>query len=69
MLREHEVVGVQRPRDALPCCSAATSRRILGDIMMPQMTGMEFYEERLVHNRLVHSPELARRIVFTTGEP
>ena len=63
MLREHEVVGVDQPRDALAMLLRGDRFDvILSDIMMPQMTGVGLYEELLVHR-----PELARRIVFMTG--
>jgi signal transduction histidine kinase len=60
---DHEVVVQVAARSALQLLSVDPAFDvILCDLMMPDMTGMEF------HARLSHSsPELARRLVFMTG--
>ncbi len=63
ILREHEVCVVTSVNDALALMTS--SKRfdvILCDLMMPQMTGMDFYRELTRR-----SPEDAGRIVFVTG--
>ncbi len=63
ILREHDVRVVTSAKDALEIL--ASGKRfdvIFSDLMMPQMTGMDFYEE--LRRR---SPEDAGRIVFATG--
>jgi len=60
---EHEVTALQRAQEALD--RIATGERydvILCDVMMPSMTGIEFYK-RLARER----PDQAERIVFLTG--
>ncbi|HET8935190.1 MAG TPA: response regulator [Polyangiales bacterium] len=60
---EHEVVARTAPRAALELLSVdAEFDLILCDLMMPKMTGMDFYAEL---SRT--APELAKRIVFMTG--
>ncbi|HYX90334.1 MAG TPA: ATP-binding protein, partial [Myxococcaceae bacterium] len=61
--QEHEVVSVTRAADAL--ARLAEGERfdvILSDLMMPEMTGMELFEE--LSRRW---PDLAQRVVFVTG--
>lgn len=62
-LSEHEVLATEGAREALRLLEAGeTFDLIVCDLMMPNMTGMEFYERLLVVR-----PELARRVVFLTG--
>ncbi|CAN5628109.1 PAS domain-containing sensor histidine kinase [soil metagenome] len=63
ILREHEVCVVTSVKDALDIL--ASGKRfdvIFSDLMMPQKTGIDFYEE-LTRS----SPQAAGRIVFVTG--
>ena len=63
ILREHEVCVVTSAKDALDLMSP--SKRfdvIFSDLMMPQMTGMDFY-----HELTRRSPDEASRMVFVTG--
>ncbi len=61
--RDHDVFVVHDAREALPTIAAgAVFDVIFCDVMMPGMTGMEFFEALRDAN-----PELARRIVFVTG--
>ena len=63
ILREHEVVCVEDGRAALAMLDRGERfDMILSDMMMPHMTGMEFYERLLMDH-----PEDARRVVFVTG--
>jgi len=63
ILNDHEVVCTAHAREALERLKADDRFDIIFcDLMMPSMTGIEFYEELL---RL--RPELALRIVFLTG--
>ena len=60
---EHEVVVTDRASEGLARIQQGEPFDvILCDLMMPQMTGMEFYA-RLYS----HSPEFANRIIFLTG--
>ncbi len=62
-LRDHDVVEVGGAREALKLLTdGETFDVILSDLVMPDMTGMEFYEE-LLRKR----PEDARRVFFLTG--
>ncbi len=62
-LRAHDVVSVENPVDALALLDRGERfDLILSDLMMPNMTGVEFFEELLRR-----FPELARRVVFITG--
>lgn len=62
-LREHEVTVVTSAPAALALLAAGRSFDvILCDIMMPQMSGMEFYAE--LSQRFAH---LAPRVVFVSG--
>lgn len=63
ILRDHEVCVVGSVKEALGLL--ASKKRfdvIFSDLMMPQMSGMDFYEELARR-----SPEDAGRIVFVTG--
>jgi len=63
LLREHELVSEEHAQDAL--ARLARGERfdvILSDLMMPTMTGIEFYDQLRVRH-----PELVHRVVFVTG--
>jgi CheY-like chemotaxis protein len=62
-LREYDVVALANARDALERISGGERFAfILCDVMMPELTGVDFYEQVL---RL--APDQAGRIVFMTG--
>ena len=59
----HEVVATESAREALALIqSGAQFDVILTDLMMPNMTGMVFYETLLAQN-----PDIARRVAFISG--
>jgi PAS domain S-box-containing protein len=61
--KEHEVVARAAAKDALALCAAGeTFDLILCDLMMPEMTGMDFHREL---SQI--APEQARRMIFLTG--
>lgn len=61
--REHEAVTVQDPRQALQrLVSGEIFDAILCDMMMPEMTGLEFYTKLLAA-----APHQAHRLIFVTG--
>jgi len=63
VLRSHEVVAVTTAREALDLLDAGTRFHVIfSDLMMPEMSGMEFHGE--VARRF---PELTGSIVFVTG--
>jgi CheY-like chemotaxis protein len=63
LLAPHHVTVVTRAREALARLDAGdTFDTILCDLMMPEMTGMEFYDALL---RL--RPDLVARVVFMSG--
>jgi signal transduction histidine kinase len=63
LLVEHDVTCVESARSALQLLEdGARYDLILSDVMMPGMTGIDFYEE-LARTR----PEDARKVVFVTG--
>jgi PAS domain S-box-containing protein len=63
LFKEHEVVAVAAAADALALCAGgAEFDVILCDLMMPDMTGMDFHEAL---TRV--APNLATRIIFMTG--
>ncbi|MDZ7826343.1 MAG: response regulator [Gammaproteobacteria bacterium] len=63
VLKEHDVTAVTAARDALQLLEAGRCFDvILCDLMMPEMSGMEFHAE--LERRF---PELARRVVFISG--
>lgn len=63
ILIEHEIVCTESARDALALLERGERfNLIFCDLMMPTMTGIEFYEELLRR-----SPEIARRVVFLSG--
>ncbi|MDQ3336643.1 MAG: PAS domain S-box protein [Myxococcota bacterium] len=63
LLREHDVTVVHRARDALDLLSAGKHFDvILSDIMMPEMSGMDFYDALARAH-----PGMTERVVFVTG--
>jgi CheY-like chemotaxis protein len=62
LTKDHDVVSLVNARDALALCTRERFDLILCDLMMPEMTGIDFHREL---SRLV--PEQAQRIVFLTG--
>jgi PAS domain S-box-containing protein len=63
VLRDHQVTVVTSARAALAILRAGTRFDvILSDLMMPEMSGMDFYEELEQH-----LPEAAARVVFISG--
>jgi two-component system cell cycle sensor histidine kinase/response regulator CckA len=63
ILREHDVVCVGGAREALAILERDPMfDLILSDVMMPDLTGQDFYEAVLSRD-----PDLARRVVFATG--
>jgi PAS domain S-box-containing protein len=62
ILRDHDVTVVTTAREALRLVGTTQFDVILSDLMMPEMSGGEFYDE--LSRR---SPADARRMVFVTG--
>jgi nitrogen-specific signal transduction histidine kinase len=63
ILRDHDLVCVPRAEDALALIEGGQRFDIvISDLMMPTMTGMEFYEVLLGRD-----PELAKRVIFLSG--
>ncbi len=62
ILREHEVCVVNCVKDALEVLTKKRFDVIFSDLMMPQLTGIDFYQELTRR-----SPEDAGRMVFVTG--
>jgi CheY-like chemotaxis protein len=63
VLREHEMVCVTSAEQALDLLEAGqTFDAIMSDVMMPGMTGMDFYQALRVR-----FPDLLRRLVFMSG--
>ena len=63
MLRDHDTMCVPRAADALAAIRGGTSFDIIFcDLMMPDMTGLEFYDT-LLRTR----PLDAHRVAFLTG--
>ncbi len=63
MLHDHDVTAVTSARQALELIGAGKAFDvIISDLMMPEMSGMDFYDE-LVR----HAPALTSRVVFATG--
>jgi CheY-like chemotaxis protein len=63
LLREHEVTVVTKAKDVLDLLMSG--RRfdvILSDLMMPEMSGMDLYDELAKRY-----PDAAKRVVFVTG--
>jgi CheY-like chemotaxis protein len=60
--REHHVDRVSRGADALRLLGEHRYDLVLCDLLMPEMTGMQFYE-RLKAEK----PEVARSVVFMSG--
>ncbi|WP_428265465.1 response regulator [Haliangium sp.] len=61
-LRTHEVVGAESGRDALARCEDESFDLILCDLMMPEMSGMVFYDRLSAAH-----PGMEKRVVFMTG--
>jgi CheY-like chemotaxis protein len=60
---DHEVIGLERSTEALALLlSGERFDVILCDLMMPEMSGMDFYQELCTH-----APQQAAVIVFLTG--
>lgn len=63
LLRDHRVTVVTKAKHALELLNSGTQFDvILSDLMMPDMSGMELYDE-LAHR----FPRLAERVVFVSG--
>lgn len=63
ILRRYETTICTRAKQALELIrSGANYDVILSDLMMPEMSGMEFYEKLEQHD-----PELAARVIFISG--
>jgi CheY-like chemotaxis protein len=63
VLGDHHVVCTVSGRDALAIIARDEPFDVIfSDLMMPTMTGMDFYEALLGSN-----PDLARRVVFISG--
>ncbi len=59
----HEVEAARTGAEALQRLAEQPFDAIIADIRMPEMDGIEFY------NRILHEhPELARRVIFTSGD-
>ena len=64
ILHDHDVVCCDNAPEALERFARGERFDIVfSDLMMPQMTGMEFYETLRARH-----PELAARVVFCSGE-
>lgn len=57
------VTGVDDPMEALLCLRSEQFDLIICDMHMPQMNGIEFYQELEKSNK-----ELLPRLIFTTGD-
>jgi len=63
VLSEHQIVSKDQAREALALIESGERFDVIFcDLMMPNMTGMDFYEALLRQK-----PELASRVVFLTG--
>jgi CheY-like chemotaxis protein len=63
ILREHDVTVVTRAADALDLLAAGKHFDVfLSDLVMPEMSGMVFYEELIRRY-----PDAAKRVAFVTG--
>ncbi|HEX7719019.1 MAG TPA: ATP-binding protein, partial [Woeseiaceae bacterium] len=63
VLRDHEVTAVTTARQAIELLESGKKFDIIfSDLMMPEMSGMEFYAE--LAQRL---PHLAERVIFVSG--
>jgi two-component system cell cycle sensor histidine kinase/response regulator CckA len=63
LLRDHQVTVMTTAKQALELLFAGSQFDvILSDLMMPEMSGMDFYDELLLH-----FPEAARRVIFVSG--
>jgi signal transduction histidine kinase len=62
LLAEHEVTTESNPRHALVRVASVPFDVILCDVMMPDLTGMQFYDELARHQ-----PGWENRVLFMTG--
>ncbi|CAN5925212.1 hypothetical protein BH11MYX4_BH11MYX4_34540 [soil metagenome] len=63
VLRHHDVTVVHAARTALDLLEAGSRFDVIfSDLMMPEMSGMDFYDELVLRH-----PEAARRVVFVSG--
>ncbi|HVZ34744.1 MAG TPA: response regulator, partial [Polyangiaceae bacterium] len=63
LLPEYELVCLESAREALDLLDAGRSfDLIVSDLMMPEMTGIDFYEALCARH-----PDAARRVIFITG--
>ncbi len=63
VLREHHVTTQTNARDALELiCAGKHFDVIFSDLMMPEMSGIEFYEQLAIR-----CPEAAEKVVFISG--
>jgi two-component system cell cycle sensor histidine kinase/response regulator CckA len=63
VLREHDVTVVSKAEQGLELLETGKQFAVIfSDLMMPEMSGMEFYDE--VERRF---PDVARRVVFVSG--
>ncbi|MDB4970822.1 MAG: sensory box histidine kinase/response regulator [Myxococcales bacterium] len=61
--KEHDVVALASAKEALALCAGGdTFDLILCDLMMPEMTGMDFH-----HELSLVAPDQANRMIFLTG--
>src|SRR6185312_14726942 len=61
--REHDVSTLTSAREALKCLTEGDHFDVvLCDLMMPEMSGVEFHRELETQK-----PEIARRVLFFTG--
>lgn len=63
VLRHHEVTAVTSAKEALELLSSGKHFDVIfSDLMMPEMSGMDFYAELKLS-----FPESARRVIFVSG--
>jgi PAS domain S-box-containing protein len=62
LLREHRITLVTKASEALERLASIQFDIILSDLMMPEMSGMDFFEELSKRD-----PNAAKRVIFVTG--